>query len=81
MKPKLIPDLDKYLKKDLYQKPITRYYETICSTICNTIYNNLYFCFFVTFFITFLSYRYVMKTKRKSSNFDSTKVRREIIDL
>lgn len=77
MKPKLIPDLDKYLKKDLYQKPITRYYETIC----RTIYNNLYFCFFVTFFITFLSYRYVMKTQRKTGNFGSTKVRHEIIDL
>jgi type II secretory pathway component PulF len=70
MKPKLLPDLEKYFaKEETFKPPINWYNYT-----CDITYNNMYFIVFTTFFILFLCYRYSMK--KQGGKFKSVKIRR-----
>jgi len=69
MKPKLVPDLDKYFKKYNYHQ------STIFSYINDITNNNLYFLFFFCSFILFLCYRYYIKQKINNNKFTQIKMR------
>ena len=70
MKPKLLPDLDKYYKN---KKNIN-----LLNYTCNIIYTNCYFVLFLLFFIIFLIYRYYMKKTKKEQQY--TKLRKILYD-
>jgi type II secretory pathway component PulF len=71
MKPKLIPELDKYMKKYNYTSSTYNWVKSLSAMT----YNNLYFVFFITFFIMFLSYRYFMKKKLNQNTLKAVKIR------
>lgn len=61
MKPKLIPNLEKYFTNVQLYKPKLDWYNYGCEITAN----NLYFCCFLFVFFLFLCYRYHMKHHKK----------------
>jgi hypothetical protein len=71
MNPKLVPDLDNYLKK--YNYTSSRF--GWLKSLTKITYNNLFFVIFISLFILFLCYRYMMKKKLIQNEFKAVKIR------